>query len=495
MSYRKRIERRKSNFKSKIDLNEARGKRHQQVVQLSKTKKEEFMMKKRNIFEKDSNSDSEDQSDDAIIQDLQNYVNLVKSESVHDINSGLYYIRKLVSAEVDPPIQEANDSQIQFESAWILTNIASGTKEQTHQVVESGAIPHFVNLLLSEDTDVQEQSVWAIGNIAGDHVNYRDMLIKLDVVPKILALIPHIQTLDMLRNILWAISNLCRGRPKADFSKTMFFLPLLSQFLTHPDTQILIHATTAISYLTNGPDDDINVCVKANIVTSLVKLLSTQHFKILTPTLRAIGNIVSGTDEHTNSVLDCNPLPTLFQLLSNPHNFIRKEVCWIISNITAGTEDQIMKVLLVDHLFVKLLEIIQNDAFEIKKEAIWAVSNSITGGTNDQIRWMVQQNCIKPICDMLNIDDPKIVGVCLDALQTILEFGDREQTNAYANYLEEIGAPTIFASLTQSQNDGIYEKASEMLYLYFSNDESETNFEDQENIQESNESKQNNFQL
>lgn len=112
---------------------------------------------------------------------------------------GTEMVRKLLSVELFPPIQEVikapgllkkmveflDDKQhpkLQFEAAWVLINVASGSPQQTKAVIDAGAITPLVRLTQDANDDLQEQAVWALGNIAGDSVQTRDLVVRAGFV-------------------------------------------------------------------------------------------------------------------------------------------------------------------------------------------------------------------------------------------------------------------------------------------------------------------------
>eukprot|EP00744_Colponema_vietnamica_P000453 GILI01000820.1.p1 GENE.GILI01000820.1~~GILI01000820.1.p1 ORF type:complete len:534 (+),score=176.17 GILI01000820.1:195-1604(+) len=394
--------------------------------------------------------------------------------------------RKLLSIEKNPPIRRVIDCNVvprfieflqnhqfpslQFEAAWALTNIASGSSEDTRVVVDMGAVPIFVQLLSSPSEEVKEQAVWALGNISGDSAECRNMVLSAGALAPLLKELTETQKLSMQRNATWTLSNLCRGKPPPNFQDVKPALPVLANLIYLSDIEVLTDACWALSYLSDGPNERIGEIIFSGVCSRLVDLLDHKSYYVQTPALRTVGNIVTGDDAQTQVIINAQALQKLGALLQSSKRGIRKEACWTISNITAGHANQIQAVInagLIPHM----VELLANAEYEIRKEAVWAISNATSARQPHQIEHLVQCGCIPHLCALLIAPDPKIVTVVLEGLENILEAGALRKKdsgeNPYAMLIEGCGGLEKLESLQQHQNEDIYKKVVDIFEKYF----------------------------
>jgi len=471
------------------DPDEARRRRGETSIKLRKQKQLESMTKRRNVEISASAGVPGDVANNAEASTAANpdntpsipvLMNTLQNGEGEAQVEALRGFRRLLSHESNPPVKDCiavgaiplfvqalqcgDRPDLMFEAAWALTNIAS--TDFTNIVVENGAVPFLAQALLSGCPNVREQAGWCLGNIAGDGSASRDVCLNAGALPNLVENIKQPANESLLRNCTWALANFCRGKPHPSSDHVRPAIPILTQLVQHSDAEVVIDACWALSYLSDGNDERIDEVARSGCIPALVKLLQSDTPTMVVPALRTLGNIVSGSDVQTQAVIDAGVLVVLSPLLAHYKKNIRKEACWMLSNIAAGTSEQLDSVMRTDGIIPAVLNQLATSAeWDVRKEASWVISNMATGGTTAHVSKLVEHGAIRPLCDLLDVGEARILMVALDALDAILRSGNNNVV--YLQLIDEASGVEKIENLQEHERDEIYQKSVSMIENYF----------------------------
>jgi hypothetical protein len=167
----------------------------------------------------------------------------------------------------------------------------------------------------------------------------------------------HKQSLDVLQNLAWTLSNLVRGRPAPKWKyilsviQSLFKIVSLSIVSETKDEQINRDACLAFTYIT-GIDDKQQVSkiatymFESGVLAKIVQIVNDQQFNTWQsrhPALQCLCCIMeSDFNEQTQHCIDSGILSVFLKLSTNETcyrlNLIKKDACRVVSNITAGLD-------------------------------------------------------------------------------------------------------------------------------------------------------------
>jgi importin subunit alpha-1 len=393
-------------------------------------------------------------------------------------HGGAFGIRKVLARDESPPIDDAvaagavpllaklleNDDTpaTQFEAAWALGNITSGTTEHTACIVNTpGLISSFVRLLGSAHHNVCEQAVWALGNIAGHSPIYRDLLLERGVLTE-LAHIPERlgdsgTPVTLRRNTIWSISNLCRGKPAPPLSAVVPVLPYLAAMVQYPDSEVVADALWSLSYISDGSNDGISAVLAHGALPAIIRNLSGGAGQAIeAPALRCLGRIVTGDAHQATLAVEHGAITVLCAMLrAQVHNTwsgTKKEILWTLSNIAAG-DDQQNNALLQAGVFNLISDYIAIDDQSIRKEAQWTVANALQGASPADLTAIIGSASFQALLNAASSHRICLAGV--EGIATALEL----EFDAVAAIASPDELSAIVAALYEDKDPNVHEQA------------------------------------
>lgn len=479
---------------------ENRRKREDVTVQLRKNKRDDQLAKRRNLPADSINDDGELSTPPPTVpptMDWPNALGRLRDPATKLLT--LVELRKVLSQEPFPPIDDVitaglvpdlvamlkneTDIEVLMEVSWCITNVASGTTDQTWELIRCDTVPVLLQLVADGKHDeLRSQAAWALGNIAGDCFSFRNTLLNSGTMAVLLNAITGDKEppMALLRNAVWAVSNLNRHKDSPpQWEMVRPCIPVLGHLLkTCDDTEVISDCCWACSYISDGDNERIQELINVGLVPTLIRLLAHSDIKVVAGAVRAIGNVVTGDDVQTQAVLDAGVLPHLRRLLRCDHEQIHKEACWTISNIVAGNEHQLQMVL-DEGIMPLVFEHAVVGNFKTRREATWAVANATSSASLAQLALLVDMDIFLPLCTNLALEDAKVLLVCLNGLHNLLRYGKQiaQETgkhNFVAEQVEMTGALDRLEALQTHPNVEVYNCVHTIMDSFFVDDDMET---------------------
>jgi len=113
-----------------------------------------------------------------------------------------------------------------------------------------------------------------LGNIAGDCHQFRKLVLEANALDALIHLVSNTNKNNIIKHGIWALSNLCRGRPLPKFDSVRAAIPIFVKALQNAaDPETLTDASWALYHLSDGEGPEIQTVLETGVVPTLAKLL------------------------------------------------------------------------------------------------------------------------------------------------------------------------------------------------------------------------------
>ncbi|KIO28508.1 hypothetical protein M407DRAFT_22251 [Tulasnella calospora MUT 4182] len=378
---------------------------------------------------------------------------------------------------------DSEDARIQFEAAWIVTNLASERAQHTEQVIDAGAIPKLVILSASPNADVAENAVWALGNTLGHSARLRDRVEEEGGTAVLVKLVDcrDSSSEKVKRRAVWAIFCYLNPSRELPISRIKHVLPCLARYVqetpvNEANMEFIEYAVKALYRISKHHLQRTDF-ISTGVVPRLVKLLadSSSGVALQKQVLGCLGYVVSGSDDDSKDVaVDAGLLPGLLVALETKDPDLCLWALWTASNVAAGSHSQVY-ALLDSGILKPVVRVLMDDQEPnlCRRNACWTISNLTKKVSGDAkvAQALIEGRCIEALSAALLIPDPKTKERAVIGITDVLEWKPGSEVDeSILTILRSASGPQNLRAVRDSRDvddEDIKTECQALLTLYF----------------------------
>lgn len=356
---------------------------------------------------------------------------------------------------------------LQYEALLALGFLAAGTPEEMKHLINSGAVPSFIMLLLSPYVEVRQQSLHTLSNIMADGERSLKHVLQEGFLGPFLSLLKDCVPESLLKELIYHILfELCANfKYVRSFDVNGKISSTIHWLLNHTEEEFITNALKAIAILTKGKECQIKMVIDSGFIPKLISLFEYPENKIKGLSLRVLGNILLKSNEQVQCVLDHQVVAYLPALLSNSEEKIRRNAAFFLQlYLESGGMIQVQEVIDAG-LLPTIINDMQNSEISVQRRVLCIIYFFIVGSNEYQLLELIGQGVVSHICRMLSLKDQGIISTALINLKTILKNLPTHRQELI-EIIEECCGDKKIEELTNYDDEEISDLAKEILYIF-----------------------------
>ncbi|CAG9332989.1 unnamed protein product [Blepharisma stoltei] len=407
--------------------------------------------------------------------EMESMLTILTCGDAQDVFIIIQQIRKMLSTEKNPPIQEILDlgvlptladlfavNQFKRDIAWIISNIASGNQMQCHQAVQVNSIDIFCQCLNSGKEDLVVQGMMGLGNIAGNDAHCRDQILIPEVIEKISEIRENAS--EEFRHVhCWLISNLLNFKPIPGEPLTEKLLPVIKKYYDSNDEEMIGNAAWALFRLLQN-EEDAEMIVRSGVIPKTITLIMSPDQKISNASSKLIKKILKITGKFNEYLIGEGILNIIPRSIKNKNQHIRKDTVDILSKLCENNTNAAYSVISLG-ILNRIIEMALKDIKEIRNGCIKTLCN-IALSENDIIPIMMTEDFFPALLCVFRGNFQNLYELTIKTFKATFDYleeatGHESAIIVYKNFEEQGGVTHLERILTSA--DGSLLKEIEIL--------------------------------